>query len=36
MGFALETENEKAKRMYEMDGKRLQDVLQKLEPYLLR
>jgi len=34
--FSLETENEKAKSMYTADAERLQKLLKKLEPYLLR
>ncbi|MBB6215911.1 uncharacterized membrane protein YcaP (DUF421 family) [Anaerosolibacter carboniphilus] len=36
MSFALETQDEKAKKMYEMDAQKLQEVLQKLKAYLLR
>ncbi|MFT9496695.1 DUF421 domain-containing protein [Anaerosolibacter sp.] len=36
VSFSLETEDEKAKKMYEINGQRLQDVLKNLEPHLLR
>lgn len=34
--FALETENKQAKAMYAADAEKLQEILKKLEPYLLR
>ncbi len=36
MSFNLETQDEKAKKMYQMDGEKLKKILRKLEPYLLR
>lgn len=35
LSFALETEDEKAKDMYSKDATKLQEVLEKIEPYLL-
>ncbi|WP_432662939.1 DUF421 domain-containing protein [Wukongibacter baidiensis] len=34
--FSLETENEQAKSMYATDAEKLQKILEKLKPYLLR
>lgn len=34
--FALETENKQAKAMYAADAEKLEEILKKLEPYLLR
>jgi len=36
MSFSLETENEEAKSMYLKDAESLENVMKKLEPYLLR
>lgn len=36
MSFALETKNIAAKNMYEKNGEKLQQLLEKLKPYLLR
>ena len=36
MSFALETENDKAKSIYLKDADNLENVMKKLEPYLLR
>ena len=36
MGYALETQNVKAKAMYTNSANRLKKVMEKLEPYLLR
>ena len=36
MSFALETENEAAKRMYSEHAEKLEHILEKLKPYLLR
>lgn len=35
LSFALETENKQAKTMYSADAKKLQQVLEKLDPFLL-
>ncbi len=35
LSFALETENQKAKDMYSNDAQKLQNIVKKLEPYLL-
>lgn len=36
MGFALETKNAAAKNMYGKNGEKLQQLMEKLKPYLLR
>ena len=36
MIFALETQNQDAKTMYSNNANKLKQVLEKLEPYLLR
>lgn len=36
LSFSLETENLRAKKMYSDNAKRLKDLMNKLEPYLLR
>lgn len=36
MGFALETEDETAKKMYEANGEQLTQLMEKIKPYLLR
>ena len=36
MSFSLDTDNKDAKNMYLNDAKKLEQILLKLEPYLLR
>ena len=36
MSFSLDTENENAKNMYSNNAKKLEEIIKKLEPYLLR
>ena len=36
LGYSLETKDQQAKNMYEQNAKKLDEILKKLEPYLLR
>jgi len=36
VNFSLETEDKKAKEMYEKNAKKLKELMDKLKPYLLR
>ena len=36
MSYSLDTDNEEAKNMYSKNAKKLEELINKLEPYLLR